>query len=205
MNEETMQERIGEITDAYAVLPQMEYSDLTLEAIGSNGDVRVTISLDGIRGHKNTIEKTIKFKDSLDFITDTFGYPNTFTPRSRDIALDGLKTAYFDVFGYLIVEREDSQEVFKVKDSHRVDIEAILRDRIGDKFNKPSKVTEEIKTPPKQREDLYKVYFTIDGKQDYFIVSGNSLQGAKNTAHDEIKRRGLNLIENNVFDEKIKT
>ena len=121
--------RIQEISDHYAELPQMDRYDLSLEAVGDNGDVHVTLKKQGV-----TFEKLIKHNDDLDWISDTFSHPDTFSHHSKDISLNRLKTAYFDVYGRLMVVRDDSVEMFKVQDRHRERVIEILKEKMGNKF-----------------------------------------------------------------------
>lgn len=127
--EDYTSKRICEIMDEYSQLKQLDYYDLTLEGIGDSGDVKVTLKKQGI-----TFEKTIKPNDSLDFVSDTFYYPDTITPNSKDISLNGLKMAYFNEFGRLVVMRDDSEEVFKVQDRHRERVADNLRNKLGKLF-----------------------------------------------------------------------
>jgi hypothetical protein len=128
--EKLIMERIQEITEQYSELPQLEKYDLTLEAVGENGDVRATLKKGG-----TTFEKLIKIDDDLGFIEDTFSYPNTFTPRSKDFAVDSVKMAYFGIYGDLMVEHKDGTvEQFKVKDDQKESIAKKLRANLGDKI-----------------------------------------------------------------------
>ena len=133
--ETMMHNRIEEINEELAQLPQMEHCDVTLETVGDKGDVKVTIfaSLDK-EGRSNTVEKVFALHEPLDSIRDIVGYPDTFTPRSKDICLKGLKMAYFDEWNNLIVERDDTTEKFKVKNSQLLEITLILREKLGNKF-----------------------------------------------------------------------
>lgn len=126
--------RIDEINLEYTQLPQLKDYDLTLEAVGEDGTVKVTLRRDD-----TSFEKTIAPTDSLEWISDTFSYPETFSLASKDIALDGLNMAYFNEFGRLVIERQakgypSSTEVFKVKDHQRDKIKELLRERFGSKF-----------------------------------------------------------------------
>jgi hypothetical protein len=127
--EELIMNRIQEITEQYSELPQLEKYDLTLEAIGENGDVKVTLKKKGI-----TFERLIKHSESLEWISDTFFYPDTFSHHSKDISLNRLKMAYFDIYGRLIVERDNTVEMFKVQDKHRERVMGILKEKMGNKF-----------------------------------------------------------------------
>jgi hypothetical protein len=127
--EDYTSKRICEIMDEYSQLKQLDYYDLTLEGIGDSGDVKVTLKKQGI-----TFEKTIKPDDSLDFVSDTFFYPDTITPNSKDISLNGLKRAYFNEFGRLITERDDSTESFKVQSRHKGRVVENLRNKLGKLF-----------------------------------------------------------------------
>lgn len=127
--EEYIMNRINQIMDEYAQLKNLTDYDLTLEAIGNSGDVNITLKKGLI-----TFERTIGYKEPLDFIADTFTYPDTFHPRSKDIALDTLKIAYFNELGRLVVEHDDSTEIFKVKDAQREEVKSILKEKLGNKF-----------------------------------------------------------------------
>jgi hypothetical protein len=127
--EERIMNRMQEILDQYAELPQMDRYDLTMEAVGDKGDVNVLLKKDGI-----SIEKTIGVNDDLGFISDTFGYPDTITPRSRDFATESVKMAYFSIHGDLMVEHTDGTvEKFKVKPAQRDTIIEKIKLNLGDK------------------------------------------------------------------------
>jgi len=129
-----MKARMDEIISEYAQLPEMEHVDLILQEEGSQGDVLVLLSGMTQGGSKRTAERVIGFKEDLGWIADTFDYPNTFTPRSKDIALKGLKRAYFNSHGYLVLERDDTREEFKVKDTQKEEVISILRHKLGKLF-----------------------------------------------------------------------
>ena len=134
MTEMEILARIDEINLEYTQLSQLKDYDLTLEAIGDKGDVKVTL-----RKGEISFEKTIAPTDSLEWICDTFSYPEIFSLASKDIALDGLKMAYFDSFGRLVVERQakgypSATEIFKIKDHQRDKIKELLREQFGSKF-----------------------------------------------------------------------
>jgi hypothetical protein len=127
--EDFIMNRIQEISDEYSQLEQLGVYDLTMEAVGEKGDVNVTLKKQGV-----TFERTIKHNEPLDFISDTFFYPDTYSPHSKDISLKGLKMAYFNEFGRLIVERDDTIEAFKVQDRHKDKVIEILKEKMGNKF-----------------------------------------------------------------------
>jgi hypothetical protein len=127
--EEFIMNRIQEISDEYAQLKELDKYDLTLEAIGEHGDVKVTLKKQGA-----TFERTIKHNEPLGFISDTFFYPDTYSHNSKDISLNRLRVAYFNEFGKLVVERDDSTEVFRVQDRHREKVTEILKEKMGNKF-----------------------------------------------------------------------
>ena len=130
-----MEKRIEQINDEFAQLPQMDGCDITLETIGDKGDVKVTVVGNPDRpGRRKTAEKVFALHESLDSISDIFDYPDTFTPRSKDIGLKGLKMAYFDSLGYLMVERDGGTDKFKVKDSQKLEVTMILKEKLGNKF-----------------------------------------------------------------------
>lgn len=127
--EEFVMNRIQEISDEYAQLKELDKYDLTLEAVGEHGDVKVTLKKQGA-----TFERTIKHDESLDFISDSFNYPDTYSHHSKDISLNRLRMAYFNEFGKLVVERDDTTEVFRVQDRHREKVTEILKEKMGSKF-----------------------------------------------------------------------
>jgi len=133
MEEETIMERINEILEEYAQLPQVVNYDLSLEAIGDKGDIRVAL-VGKSRGGNALIERVITPDESLDFISDTFHYPNTFTPRSRLMSLRGLEMVYFDVGNNLIVEHDLSTELFKVNTHQVKEVTRLLKEKLGNKF-----------------------------------------------------------------------
>jgi len=133
MEEETVMERIDEILQEYAQLPQMVNYNLSLEAVGDKGDVKVSLAGKS-KGGDALIERVIAHNEPLDFITDTFYYPNTFTPRSRLMSLKGLRMAYFDIDGNLIVEHDLSTELFKVNSKQKEEVTLLLKEKLGDKF-----------------------------------------------------------------------
>lgn len=196
--EEHIMNRINQIMDEYAQLKQLNDFELTLEAVGNSGDVNVLLKKGDF-----TIERLIGYKEPLDFVGETFGYPNTFHPRSRDIALNSVKSAYFGDYGDLVVNHEDSTEVFKVKDAQRDEVKDLLKEKLGSRFGKPTKVAP-VKQPKKQNLELmWQIYYTLDGKESYFIVSSDTESGAKATALDMIKQRGLDIKENKIFSKFI--
>jgi len=136
VTETEIQNRLDAIIERYAQLPEMGKCDpVTLEVLNEKGDIKVTIS--GIT-HNNismSAERTILFNESLDFISDTFGYPHIFGRQSKDISQTALRKAYFDYDGFLIVEHTDgSMERFIVKEKNREHIEQRLRVSLGKKF-----------------------------------------------------------------------
>jgi hypothetical protein len=66
---------------------------------------------------------------------------------------------------------------------------------------KPVFVSEPVKQPKvkKYTTCLFKVFFTIDGKEDYFFVEGDNLERARNTAIDLVKSQKLDYVANNVY------
>lgn len=125
-----IESRIAQINEEYSQLSQLEDWDLTLEAVGEDGNVRATL-----RRNETTFEKTFGITDDLQAISETFNYSDTMTPRSKDIALNGLKSAYFDEFGNLITERKDTKERFRIKDSQKEEMKVILKEKLGKLFH----------------------------------------------------------------------
>jgi len=127
--DEFIMNRIKEIMDEYSQLQELDKYDLSLEAVDDKGDVMATL-----KKGKTTFERLIHHDEPLDFISDTFEYPEYITPNSKDISLKGLKMAYFNEFGRLVVERTDTVEVFKVQDRHKERVTEILRNKLGKYF-----------------------------------------------------------------------
>ncbi len=142
-----IQQRMVAILNEYSQLPQFDRYDLQLEAVDSSGAVQVTIT--DTRRPNNWMKKLIKPNDSLDFVGDTFGYPNTYSVRSKDIAPESVKRAYFDIYGTLIVEHPDSVEAFKVKPANKDEVVKELSLKLGSKFTKEIRVAD----PNSQVED----------------------------------------------------
>lgn len=124
--------RMDSITSEFAQLPQIGRFDLSLEAIGTDGTVKATIT--GLSRKGDTAERVITPREDLSFIKHLFDYPPTFTPRSELFALDGLKSVYFDRDNYLIAVHDDSTERFKVDPKQREEVTRILREKLPTKF-----------------------------------------------------------------------
>jgi len=128
-----IKERMLDILSEYAQIIQDIEHEVTLEHVGEGGDIKVLLSKATNYGNR-TAERVIGYDEPLDFISETFHYPNTFTPRSKDMSLEGLVMAYFNDFGELIVERKDTLESFKVKSEQMDEVAEILRVKLGKKF-----------------------------------------------------------------------
>ena len=198
--EDEIMKRIEDIISEYAQLKHMENFDLSIELVNELGDVNVVIKKD-----KVTFERTIGHKEYLGWISDTFSYPDTFTPQSKDINAKDLLGVYFGDWGDLIVVKKDSTEIFRVKSSQREELTTILKAKYGVKFNKPPKIVPKtVKNTPKvPQEMMYKVFFTTEKGRDYFIIAGESLERIKATALDVINKRGLDVKANEIYSEKI--
>ena len=127
-----IKERMQDIINEYAQIVH-DIGDISLEHVGEDGDIKVLLSKTTDKGNR-TAERVIAYDEPLDFISETFHYPNTFTPRSKDMSLEGLVMAYFNDFGELIVERKDTLESFKVKSEQMDEVAEILRVKLGKKF-----------------------------------------------------------------------
>jgi hypothetical protein len=114
-------------------LPE-QYEPPILEAVGDKGDIKLTLKGINSTGRYNTATKIIDHKESLDSLRDVISYPATITPNSHPIEVDGVKMAYFDNSGYLVVEHEDSTEQFKVQAKHRGKVFDMLKKSLGNKF-----------------------------------------------------------------------
>jgi hypothetical protein len=132
MDEEmATQARMQQIINEFSQLPQLDRFDLTLESLGG-GNVKVSI-VDQKR-KADRAERVIAPHESLSFISETFDYAPTFTPNSKDIAASSVKMAYFNDFGRLIVEHEDSTEEFRVKAEHKQKVIEQLTKTLGSKL-----------------------------------------------------------------------
>jgi hypothetical protein len=135
MDELIMQERIEDIIAEYSQLPQLSDFDLAVTEVGDKGDVYVCLS----KG-EHKIEKTFALTDSLEHVSETFKYSDTLTPRNCNLSLNGLKMAYFDELGYLVVEREPNKdsfgttERFKVASKHKEAVVEVLKVKLGNKL-----------------------------------------------------------------------
>ena len=131
-----IKERMQDIINEYAQIVH-DIGDISLEHVGEDGDIKVLLSKTTDKGNR-TAERVIAYDEPLDFISETFYYPNTFTPRSRDMSLEDVKMAYFNEFGDLIVVRESSYfgttEGFKVKHEQKDEVAEILKVKLGKKF-----------------------------------------------------------------------
>ena len=48
-----------------------------------------------------------------------------------------------------------------------------------------------------------KIHFTVNGVEDYFIISGDTIQEVRSNAMEATEKRGLDQKENNLWSEKI--
>ncbi len=135
-----IQQRMVAIINEYTQLKQFEDFELSLEAVNPPGAIKVVLK--GGERAKGSVERVILPSESLDFITDTFYYPNTYSPRSKDIAPESVKRAYFDIYGDLTVEHEDSTEKFKVNPKNKEDVIKKLTKQLGAKFIKEIRVSD---------------------------------------------------------------
>lgn len=135
MNEQ-IQERIDQILSEYAQLTEMgECEPPELEVMNEKGDIKVTIFGYTHDGRKKIAERLIKSTDSLEWISDTFAYPDYIGRQSKDIAPEAVRDAYFDQLGNLMVDHNDgSVEKFKIKERHREEITTKLKDKLGKKL-----------------------------------------------------------------------
>ncbi len=148
MNEIEISKRMEQICEQYSLLPEMSKCDLTLEAVDSIGNIRVFIS--SLIRPNTTAEKVISPTESLDWIQDTFGYPDTLGVLYKDINSNSIDMAYMDDWGYLMLIKEDgSAERFKLKNysyydekTAKVKREQLLNKikvNLGDKLKIPTK------------------------------------------------------------------
>jgi hypothetical protein len=130
ISEMEIQTRMTQIINEYSSCKEFDDYSLSLEPYGENGDIQVLIQKDKI-----TFERIIEFKEDLGWISDTFSYPPTITPNSKDFALNCIKRAYFNEFGDLMVEHTDSTiEKFKVRSDHKDRVVANLKNKLGKLF-----------------------------------------------------------------------
>jgi hypothetical protein len=135
MNEQ-IQNRIQAIIDEYSQLPQSEFCEPPMfEVLNEEGDIKMTLAGVTSFGTRKTAEKVILATDDLSTISDTFRYPEYIGRQSKDIASDAVKIAYFDHYGYLIVEYiGGGTERFKIKEKHREEIIEKLKNNLGKKL-----------------------------------------------------------------------
>jgi hypothetical protein len=70
---------------------------------------------------------------------------------------------------------------------------------------KPKEIMPQKKRTPKvSLEQQYKVFFTQNGIEDYFIIEGETAQKARATALDVLKQRGLDYTENKVHSDRMR-
>ena len=140
MEESIIHERINDIIMEYSQLKEMENCDIEFLSLNDKGDIKVTIiGRDTGEGNvswsrREIAERVIRFTEPLDFISDTITYPQVFGLHSKDIALDDLKMAYFDIYGYLVLDRDGGMEKFTVKDKNVEAVKEVLRVKLGKKF-----------------------------------------------------------------------
>lgn len=135
MDESVMQERMIDIITEFSQLPQLDEFDLSVTEVGDKGDVHVCLT----RG-EHKVEKIFALTDSLEHVSETFKYADNLTPRNCDMSLNGLKMAYFDELGYLVVERErgndafGATERFKVASKQKEAVVEVLKTKLGNKI-----------------------------------------------------------------------
>jgi hypothetical protein len=141
MEEAIIHERINDIIAEYSQLKELENCDVEFLSLNDKGDIKVTIigrdtGIGNVSDSRREIaERTIRFTEPLDFISDTIFYPGVFGTHSKDIALEALRIAYFDIYGYLILEHTDgSMEKFTVKEKNVDAVKEILKVKLGKKF-----------------------------------------------------------------------
>lgn len=54
-----------------------------------------------------------------------------------------------------------------------------------------------------EKKLTFRVHFTIDGYEDFFDIVSDDFTEIKSKADREIKKRGLNIFENNIWSEQI--
>jgi hypothetical protein len=139
MNEQ-IQLRIQAIIDEYSQLPQSEFCEPPVfEVLNEEGDIKMTLAGTTSVNNKKKIEKLILSTDDLSTISDIFTYPEYIGRLSKEINADAVRVAYLDHDGYLIVEYKDernfgSTERFKIKEKHREEIIAKLKNNLGKKL-----------------------------------------------------------------------
>jgi hypothetical protein len=132
MTEMEIQQRITDIINEYSQLKQFDDCDLTLEVMDQQGNIKVSIA--SLKRPNDWAERVITPTESLDFITDTFNYPNTYSVRSKDIVPKSVKLAYINSWGDLVVLHDDSEEIFKIKSTNKIEAEKELTLKLGSKF-----------------------------------------------------------------------
>lgn len=132
LTDNDMNERMLEINEELAQLPVIGNFDISLEAVNPKGSVKVFLL------NKNTrtsLSWVIGYSDSLEHIAHTFNTPDYITPRSANISGNGLKLAYFNDMGKLVLDHTDgSIAEYRVKKEDREKVSLILKERLGNKF-----------------------------------------------------------------------
>ena len=127
--------RMEDITAELSTIKESEnWDSIVLSALDENSSIKLAISGVTTKGIRKTAERIISPQAALGFVQDTFNYPPTYSVRSKDIAPETVKIAYFDNHGYLIVQHDDSTEQFKVRPENRKDVINELTIKLGNKF-----------------------------------------------------------------------
>lgn len=129
--------RMDDIQSEFAQIPTIGHFDLEMKEVNF-GDILITLTRRKDNGFFDVSERIIGYNEPLDFIAESFNYPNTITPRTcGSIAKFQLKSASFGRYGHLVLKHSDgSIEEFKCKKEHREEITSLLQARLGDKFKK---------------------------------------------------------------------
>ena len=191
LTEMDIHRRMDEISSEIAQIPQKYPIDITLEAIGTSGDVKVILS--GQSGAKT--ERVISYKEDISHVRHAINNPETIS----DIKWDNLKEAYIDPLGYLIIVNKDATLRFKVPTDQKEHVNNIIKSLVFKQTAPPKPVKN-----PSRKELSYIYYFTVDGKRESVIIAGASYEQIKETALDVLTKRGIDYQKNRVQREEIK-
>jgi hypothetical protein len=99
------------------------------------------------------------------------------------------------------VDNEDLMHIFTLKqvDSFEPKEFVIIKEKPQDVMATKKKAPKKTKT-----ENTFKVFFTENDKEDYFIVEGETTQKAYATAKDVLTQRGLEYEKNKVYSQRIR-
>ena len=140
-----------------------------------------------------------KTKAELKEYIDQFGMICAGETRFKKTIYGRIKEV--DAGGNLcFIDNEDLMHIFALKevDSFEPKEFVIIKEKTKDIMATKKKTTK------KNTENTFKIFFTENNVEDYFIVEGETVVKAYNTALSVLNQRGLGFTENNVRSERIR-